>query len=145
MIARAAPPHPLDAWHFACQATFQDMPVALESVPQNRPVRVRKTLLYLHVRRELVEANEPLDVVIEDLNRIVRARSAIVLADGQFLTRPLSPDWEIAKYFDDETSTPYDHPPRPWTVAQRDYFERLWETGILINTLKILTPTISSA
>lgn len=51
-------------------------------------------------------------MIIEDLNHIVRERSSIVLADGQFLTRPIAPDWDIAKYFDDETSTPYDHPSR---------------------------------
>ena len=92
----------------------------------HRPIQDRTTLRYVHVRRELVEEDQPLDVIIEDLNQIIRERSSIVLADGQFLTRPISPDWEIARYFDDETSTPYDHPLQPWTAARRDYFEGLW-------------------
>ena len=97
-----------------------------ESLPQISVDPDHPTLLYVHVRCDLVEAGAPLDRLIEDVNQLLYKRSAIILADGQFLLRPISPDWDIAQYFDDETSTPYEHPPRPWSPARRQYFDALW-------------------
>lgn len=43
---------------------------------------VQETTYYIHVRRDLVEAGASSQVILEDVNRIVRDRKAIVLADG---------------------------------------------------------------
>ena len=86
----------------------------------------QNTVLYVHVRRTLVEAGAPIQAILEDVNRIVRNRTAIVLANGQFLRKQISSDWNIERYFDNETSTPYDHPARTWDEAQQDYFMALW-------------------
>lgn len=88
--------------------------------------RNRNTLLFVHVRRELVDAGKSLPVIVEDVNQIVRKRTAIMLADAQFLRQQISLDWKIETFFDNETTTPYDHPPRRWHEAQRAYFSALW-------------------
>ena len=95
----------------------------------NRPAQPRHTqhtLLYVHVRRDLVEAGASLEEILADVNEKVRRHKAIVLANGQFLCRPIELDWSIEPYFSDETTIPFEHPSRQWGTAQRDYFEKLW-------------------
>ncbi len=83
-------------------------------------------LVYIHVKRELVEAAAPLATIVGDVNRIVGERQAVVLADGQFLRSPVSLDWNVDTYFTEDSTTPFDHPLREWGEAQRTYFINLW-------------------
>lgn len=84
------------------------------------------TLSYIHVRRDLVEAGAALQTIIDDINRIVRERGAIVLASGQILRVPLLPIWDLDTHFDDYSSSPDVHEHREWTTPQRKYFGSLW-------------------
>ena len=84
------------------------------------------TLLYVHVRRELVEAGAPLETIVEDINAKVRTSGGIILADGQFLRTPVSPDWTASTHFDEWTSCSIEHIDWNWGEAQRAYFGALW-------------------
>lgn len=100
--------------------------IACDSVDGSLPRSPQNMVVFVHVRRDLVEAGAPLSVILEDVNRLVRDRKAIILANGQFLRQQISPDWNIDTYFDDDTSSPYDHPIRKWDEPQRRYFGSLW-------------------
>ena len=65
----------------------------------------QSTLIYVHVRRELVEADAPLADLVEDVNEKVRRHGGIILANRQFLRNPLSPDWGLDPYLDDDTTS----------------------------------------
>lgn len=86
----------------------------------------QSTVIYAHVRRELVEANAPLAELVEDVNEKVRRHGGIILANRQFLRRPISMDWHVEGYLDDYTSSQFEQPDREWGDAQRRYFGDLW-------------------
>ena len=90
-----------------------------------QPRHTQHTLLYVHVRRGLSGSGASLEEILADVNEKVRRHKAIVLANGQFLCRPIELDWSIEPYFSDETTIPFDSL-RQWGTAQRDYFEKLW-------------------
>lgn len=87
----------------------------------------QSTLIYAHVRRDLVEAGAPLETLLEDLNAKVREHGGIVLSSGQILRRPIEPSWGIETYLDEWTAAPCDHPDVQWGNAQSHYFRRLWD------------------
>lgn len=86
----------------------------------------QSTVIYAHVRRELVEAKAPLADLVEDVNEKVRRHGGIILANRQFLRRPISMDWHVEAYLDDYTSSPFEQPEREWSDAQKRYFGDLW-------------------
>jgi hypothetical protein len=81
---------------------------------------------YVHVRRTLADAGEPLDVIVEDVNRHIRGSGGLILADGQILHGPIPPEWILGSYFSEDTTTPYEHPEREWGHEQQAYFSKLW-------------------
>lgn len=85
----------------------------------------QSTLIYVHVRRELVEADAPLADLVEDVNEKVRRHGGIILANRQFLRNPLSPDWGLDPYLDDDTTSPFEQPLREWGKRQRHF---IWTT-----------------
>ena len=86
----------------------------------------QSTVIYAHVRRELVEAKAPLAELVEDVNEKVRRHGGIILANRQFLRRQISIDWHVEAYLDDYTSSPFEQPEREWGDAQKRYFSDLW-------------------
>ena len=92
---------------------------AVVKVPQS-------TLIYAHVRRELVEAGASIEVLLADVNAKIREHGGIILANKQILRRPIELGWDVEGYLDDYTSTPFVHPECEWREAQRQYFGDLW-------------------
>src|SRR3954452_14968858 len=86
----------------------------------------QQTLLYVHVRRAFFEAGAAVAPLVADVNEKVKRHGAIVLANGQFLRRPISPDWNVEPYLTDETTMPFEHSLREWGEEQRRYFSALW-------------------
>lgn len=86
----------------------------------------QSTLIYAHVRRDLVEAGASLEALLKDLNAKVRQNGGIVLSSGQILRRPIELSWDVDTYLDDWTSAPCDHPDVEWGDRQSQYFDRLW-------------------
>jgi len=89
----------------------------------------QSTLFYAHVHRGMVEAGAPLEQLVEDLNAKVRQHGGIILANRQFLRRPIQLDWDLGTYCTDDMTTPFEHPALAWDEAQRGYFGSLW--GVL--------------
>src|SRR5437660_966928 len=83
-------------------------------------------LLYVHVKRRLVEAGPNLDLILADINSKVDDRQAIILESGQFLRNHLEPSWIVFEHFDDYSSSPVDHHVRDWKGSVRSYFQQLW-------------------
>jgi hypothetical protein len=82
--------------------------------------------IYVHVRRDLADSGAPLDVILDDINTRIRSRGGVILADRQLLHEPVNRGWRIHTFFDEETTTPFEHPKREWGGAQRSYFTKLW-------------------
>jgi hypothetical protein len=82
--------------------------------------------IYVHVRRDLADTGAPLDVILDDINTRIRSRGGIILADRQILHGAVGEGWRIHTFFDEETTTPFEHPRREWGDAQRAYFAELW-------------------
>ncbi len=77
----------------------------------------QSTLIYAHVRRELVEAGASIEVLLADVNAEIREHGGIVLANKQILHRPIELGWDVEGYLDDYTSTPFEHPECEWGVS----------------------------
>jgi hypothetical protein len=86
----------------------------------------QSTLIYAHVRRDLVEAGASTQTLLDDVNAKVVAHGGIILSNNQFLRRPIEMNWSIDTYLDDYTSAPFEHPDIEWGEAQRRYFGELW-------------------
>lgn len=86
----------------------------------------QRTVLYVHVRRDLVEAGEALEVLLADVNEKVSRHGAVVLANGQFLRRPIVSNWDVEPYLTDDTTEVFEHLPREWGRSQAAYFQALW-------------------
>jgi hypothetical protein len=82
--------------------------------------------IYVHVRRDLADARVPLKAVLEDVNLRIRSRGGIILADRQILRMPIGEEWGVHTFFDEETTTPFEHMKQEWGDAQRRYFTELW-------------------
>ncbi|MGN6548681.1 MAG: hypothetical protein ACTHJ3_02125 [Pararhizobium sp.] len=82
--------------------------------------------IYVHVRRDLADAGVPLKAVLEDVNLRIRSRGGIILADRQILRMPIGKEWGVHTFFDEETTTPFEHLKQEWGDAQRRYFTELW-------------------
>jgi hypothetical protein len=86
-------------------------------------------LHYVHVRSELALVGASDEAVLEDINRLIGERGGIVLANGQILVSPLSPDWILDRHYEDETTSDWDHPIKIWGEAQQASFESLLGVG----------------
>lgn len=89
----------------------------------------QSTVFYAHVHRDLVAANASIQTLAEDVNAKIRQHGGIILANRQFLCRPIEMDWRLEAYLDDDTTTPFEHPVLEWGDAQRKYFGDLWGTS----------------
>ena len=86
----------------------------------------QSTLIYVNVRRDLVEAGASNEELLADVNAMVAAYGGIILANRQFLRRPVEADWFVHAHLDDYNSAPFDHPEIDWDEPQRRYFGTLW-------------------
>lgn len=82
----------------------------------------QSTLFYAHVHRGMVEAGAPLEQLVKDLNAKIHQYGGIILANRQFLRRPIQLDWDLDTYFTDDMTTPFEHPMLAWDEAQRSEF-----------------------
>jgi hypothetical protein len=92
--------------------------VILPKKPRKAPARI----FYVHVQNDLARAGAPTEILLADLNALVEARGGIVLADGQLLAQRLEPDCVLDRFFDDENTSDWHHPMRPWGPEQAAYF-----------------------
>lgn len=86
----------------------------------------QSTLIYVNVRRDLVVAGASTEELLADVNAKVAAYGGVILANRQFLRRPVEADWFVHAHLDDYNSAPLDHPEIDWSEPQRRYFGALW-------------------
>jgi hypothetical protein len=91
-------------------------------VPANKKRPAPTVLLTIHVPTDLALAGAKDDQVLGHINKLIRARGGIILANGQILYRELKSEWIAEEYYDDDRTSDWDHPLREWGEAHESYF-----------------------
>lgn len=83
-------------------------------------------LVYVHVRRDLVERGADIQAMLDDINERIDRRGGIILSDRQILTVAIQPTWGIEAYFSEYQSCRVEHPTLAWGQQQREYFSAFY-------------------